>query len=201
MPSKGLESGIGDFLNKMTTKSISKKYIEEVIPKMKGKFGYKNIFAAPKLQKIVLNVGVGRLSQQPNFDKLLPEIINDISLIAGQKPATAAAKKSIAGFKSREGQTVGLKATLRGSKMNDFLERMINIVFPRVKDFRGIDMKSVDKNGNLTIGIKEHAVFPEINFELLKVDFGVEVSIVSNAKTREEAIELYKLLGIPFKKV
>lgn len=183
----------------MTT-AIAKKYKEEIISKMKEKFGYKNSLAVPKLQKVVLSVGVGRLSQQSNFDKILPEIISDISLITGQKPATTSAKKSIAGFKVREGQTVGLKVTLRRNKMKDFFEKMINIVFPRVKDFRGIDIKNVDRNGNLTIGIKEHVVFPEINFETLKVDFGVEVSIVSNAKTREEAIELYKLLGIPFKR-
>ena len=183
----------------MTT-AIAKKYKEEIISKMKEKFGYKNSLAVPKLQKVVLSVGVGRLSQQSNFDKILPEIISDISLITGQKPATTSAKKSIAGFKVREGQTVGLKVTLRRNKMKDFFEKMINIVFPRVKDFRGIDIKNVDRNGNLTIGIKEHVVFPEINFETLKVDFGVEVSIVSNAKTREEAIELYKLLRIPFKK-
>ena len=180
--------------------AINKKYKEEIIPKMKEKFGYKNSLAVPKLQKVVLNVGVGRLSQQSNFDKLLPEIISDISLITGQKPTTTSVKKSIAGFKVREGQTVGLKVTLRRNKMKDFLEKMTNIVFPRVKDFRGIDIKNVDKNGNLTIGIKEHVVFPEINFETLKVDFGVQISIVSNAKTREEAIELYKLLKIPFKK-
>ncbi|MEK7634300.1 MAG: 50S ribosomal protein L5 [Patescibacteria group bacterium] len=183
----------------MTT-AIAKKYKEEIISKMKEKFGYKNSLAVPRLQKVVLSVGVGRLSQQSNFDKILPEIISDISLITGQKPATTSAKKSIAGFKVREGQTVGLKVTLRRNKMKDFFEKMINIVFPRVKDFRGIDIKNVDRNGNLTIGIKEHVVFPEINFETLKVDFGVEVSIVSNAKTREEAIELYKLLGIPFKR-
>lgn len=180
--------------------NIAKKYKEEVVPKMKVKFGYKNDLAVPRLQKVVLSVGVGRLSQQSNFDKILPEIISDISLMTGQKPAITTAKKSIAGFKIRQGQTVGLKVTLRRSKMNDFFEKIINIVFPRVRDFRGIDIKNVDKNGNLTIGIKEHVVFPEINFETLKIDFGVEISIVSNAETREEAIELYKLLGIPFKK-
>lgn len=183
----------------MTT-AIEKKYNKDVVSKMKERFGYKNDLSIPKLEKIVLNVGVGRLSQQSNFDKLLPEIISDISLITGQKPITTLAKKSIAGFKVRERQVVGLKVTLRRSKMYDFLGKMVNIVFPRVKDFRGIDIKNVDKNGNLTIGIKEHAVFPEINFETLKVDFGIEVSIVSNANSKEEAIELYKLLGIPFKK-
>ena len=127
-------------------------------------------------------------------------IIKDLTSITGQKPAPTPAKKSIAGFKIRKGQIVGLKITLRRRRMRDFLEKLINIVFPRVKDFRGIDLKSVDEKGNLTVGFKEHVVFPEINIETSKVDFGLEINIVSNAGTKEEAIELYKLLGIPFKK-
>ncbi|KKR88867.1 MAG: 50S ribosomal protein L5 [Candidatus Wolfebacteria bacterium GW2011_GWA2_42_10] len=177
------------------------KYHKEVLPKMKEKFGYKNDLIAPRLEKIVVNIGIGRLSQQPNFEeKLLPEIIKDLTSITGQKPAPTPAKKSIAGFKIRKGQIVGLKITLRRRRMRDFLEKLINIVFPRVKDFRGIDLKSVDEKGNLTVGFKEHVVFPEINIETSKVDFGLEINIVSNAGTKEEAIELYKLLGIPFKK-
>ncbi|MBI4993418.1 50S ribosomal protein L5 [Candidatus Wolfebacteria bacterium] len=181
--------------------SLTEKYNKEIIPKMKEKFGYKNNLAVPFLKKAVINVGLGRMSQQPNFvDKILPEIIKDLSAITGQKPKTTAAKKSIAGFKLREGQIVGLKVTLRRKKLNDFLERLINIVLPRVKDFKGIDLKNIDKNGNLSVGLKEHVVFPEINSDLLRFDFGLEISIVSNAKNKEEAIELYKLLGIPFKK-
>lgn len=179
---------------------FSKKYKEEVASKMKEKFNYVSDLAVPKIEKIVVNIGVGRLSQQPNFDKNLEFILNDISLITGQKSALAAAKKSIAGFKIRTGQTVGLKTTLRRLKMYDFLQRLINIVFPRTKDFRGISINNVDESGNLNIGIKEHVVFPEISADTIKFDFGFQISIVSNAKTREEAIELYKLLGIPFKK-
>lgn len=160
----------------------------------------KKDLAAPKLEKIVVNVGIGRLSQQPNFeDKILPGLIQDISLISGQKPATCKAKKSIAGFKIRTGQIVGLKVTLRGRRMYDFLEKLIKVIFPRGRDFRGVNLKSIDAKGNLTMGLKEHTVFPEINPETSRVDFGLEISIVSNAKNREEAIKFYRILGIPLK--
>ena len=153
------------------------------------------------IEKIVINVGIGRLSQQPNFeDKVLPELIKEMALITGQKPAITKAKKSISGFKVREGQTVGLKITLRHQRMSDFLERLIKIVFPRLRDFRGIDLKSIDSNGNLTVGLREQMVFPEINPEISKVDFGLEISIVSNAKNKEEAMAFYRSLGIPLKK-
>ena len=182
------------------TMTLFEKYKKETIPKMKGKFGYKNDLAVPKIKKIAVNTGVGRLSQQAGFeDKILPGIMNDLALITGQKPAKTIAKKSIAGFKTRIGQTIGLKITWRRKKMYDFLEKFIRAVLPRVKDFRGIDIKNVDGKGNLTIGVKEHVVFPEISAEIVKFDFGLEISIVSNAKNREEAIELYRLLGIPFK--
>ena len=179
---------------------LLKKYKEEVIPKIKEKFNYKSDLAVPKIKKIVVNIGIGRLSQQPNFDKNLESILNDFSSITGQKPALAAAKKSIAGFKIRAGQTIGLKTTLRHLKMYHFLQKLINIIFPRTKDFRGISINNIDKSGNLNIGIKEHIVFPEISADTIKFDFSFQISIVSNAKTREEAVELYKLLGIPFKK-
>ena len=153
------------------------------------------------IEKIVINVGIGRLSQQPNFeDKVLPELMKEMALIAGQKPAVTKAKKSISGFKVREGQAVGLKVTLRHQRMSDFLERLIKIVFPRLRDFRGIDLKNIDSNGNLTVGLREQTVFPEINPEISKVDFGLEISIVSNAKNKEEAVALYRSLGIPLKK-
>lgn len=177
------------------------KYYKEVIPKIKEVFGYKNNLAVPKIIKIVINTGIGRMSQQPNFqDKILPELIKELSLITGQKPKSTAAKKSIAGFKIRQGQIVGLVAVLRRGRMYDFLDRMIKIVLPRLKDFRGIDLKNVDKKGNLSIGLKEHLVFPEINQETSKFYFGLEITIVSNAKKRDEAIELYRLMGIPLKK-
>jgi len=162
---------------------------------------YKNELAIPRMEKIAMNVGVGRLSQQPNFeDKILPEISKNLSLITGQKPAVCRAKKSISGFKIRAGQIVGLKTTLRRHRMTDFLNKLIKVIFPRVRDFRGLDLKSIDKKGNLTVGLKEQTVFPEINPETSKIDFGMEISIVSNAKTRSEAIKLYRNLGIPLKK-
>ena len=181
--------------------ALQQKYQKEVIPKMKEKFSYKNNLAVPKLEKIIVNAGVGRLSQQQNFEeKILPELMKELALITGQKPKTTAAKKSISGFKIRQGQIVGLKTTLRRKRMYDFLERLIYIYLPRVRDFKGIDIKNIDAKGNLTIGIKEQTIMPEINPETSKVDFGLEVTIVSNAGKREEVIELYRQLGIPLKK-
>ncbi len=172
-----------------------------LIKKLKEELGYKNDLEVPRMEKIVVNVGIGRLSQQTNFeDKILPSLIQDLSLISGQKPAICKAKKSISGFKVRAGQTVGLKITLRRRRMYEFLNKLIKVVLPRVRDFRGINLKSIDAKGNLTIGLREHTVFSEINPEISKVDFGLEISIVSNAKNREEAIKLYRVLGIPLKK-
>lgn len=156
---------------------------------------YKNI------EKIVINTGIGRLASRPDFDKLLPAVINEMALITGQKPAICPAKISISGFKLRSGITIGLKTTLRRKKMADFLGRLIRVVLPRIRDFRGIKLTSVDGRGNLSIGIKEQAVFPEINSEQSKVDFGIELTIVPKlAKSREEAIQFYRELGILFKK-
>lgn len=154
----------------------------------------------PRLLKIVVNTGVGRMSQQSGFeDKILPNIIESFGLLTGQRPAPAKARKSIAGFKLREGQIVGLKATLRHQRMHDFLTRLVGIVLPRVRDFSGIDSKNVDQSGNLSFGLHDSLVFPEINPETAKVDFGLEVSIVSTASNRDEAVEFYRSLGIPLK--
>lgn len=172
-----------------------------LIKKIKEAFGYKNDLEIPRIEKIVVNVGVGRLSQQPNFeDKILPELIKNLSLITGQKTAICKSKKSIAGFKIRTGQIIGLKTTLRRKRMFDFFEKLIKIVFPRIRDFQGINLKNIDSQGNLSIGLKENTVFPEINPEISKVDFGMEISIVIKAKNKEEATELYRILGIPLKK-
>jgi len=153
------------------------------------------------LEKVVVNVGVGRLSSQPNFeDKILPEITKELSLITGQKAATRPATQSIAGFKTRAGTIVGLKTTLRGNRLQEFLKKLIHVVLPRVRDFRGIKTSAVDAGGNLTIGIKEHLVFPEISPELSKVNFGMEVTIVPKISSPEKSFELYKSLGIPFSK-
>ncbi len=171
------------------------------IGKIKEKFGYKNDLEIPRMEKIVLNIGAGRLSQQPGFEeKILPELSKGLSLISGQKPAVCKAKKSIAGFKTRAGQIIGLKTTLRKKRMDDFFEKLIKVVIPRLRDFRGINLKSIDSKGNLTIGFKDQMVFPEIDPETSKVDFGLEISIVINAKDREEAMEFYRILGVPLKK-
>lgn len=154
-----------------------------------------------QIEKIVVNAGLGRLSQQGQYEeKILPEVEKEFAVITGQKPQTRPAKKSIAGFKIREGQIIGLKATLRHKRMEDFLERIANLTLPRVKDFRGLDLGKVDENGNLNIGFKEQTVFPEIDTEKSKVSFGVQVTVVPKKKNREAAIDLYRRLGLPLKK-
>jgi len=154
-----------------------------------------------QIEKIVVNAGIGRLSAAPNFDKLLPDLINEMGLIVGQKPAPRPARQSISGFKLRAGTIVGLKATLRRKRMADFLRKLIQVVLPRIRDFRGIDPKNVDAQGNLNIGIKEHVTFPEVSAEHAKANFGLEVTVVPKyIKNRDAALQLYKELGIPFKK-
>ncbi|BCX16144.1 MAG: 50S ribosomal protein L5 [Candidatus Parcubacteria bacterium] len=181
--------------------TLMEKYNKKIRLELKDELGLKNIHLVPRLEKVVVNTGIGRLSQNPNFtDKILPEVMKEISLICGQKPAICKAKKSIAGFKLREGQIVGLKVTLRGKRMYDFVERLIKIALPRVRDFKGINLKNVDSKGNLNLGFKEQVVFPEIDQDTSWVDFGLQVTITVNARKREEAIELYKKLGFVFKK-
>lgn len=154
-----------------------------------------------EIEKIVVNAGIGRLSQQGQFEeKILPEVNREFSIITGQKAATRLAKKSIAGFKIREGQIIGLKATLRQKRMEDFFARLVNLTLPRVKDFRGLDLTNIDESGNLNIGFKEQNVFPEIDMEKSKVNFGLQVTIVPRKKNREAAIALYRRLGLPLKK-
>ena len=153
------------------------------------------------IEKIVVGAGIGRLSQQGQFEeKILPEVVKEFSMITGQKAATRPAKRSIAGFKIREGQIVGLKATLRQRRMEDFFERLVRLALPRVKDFRGLDLKNIDESGNLNIGFKEQSVFPEIDLEKSKVNFGIQVTIVPRKKNRELTIDLYRRLGLPLKK-
>jgi large subunit ribosomal protein L5 len=182
---------------------LKEKYIKEVVPVMMEKFGYKSKMAVPKILKAVVNVGFGRLvagKTKQEREKICQEILDDLALITGQRPVLTSARKSISGFKVRKGMKIGAKVTLRKQKMYDFLERLIHIALPRTRDFKGINQKSIDKQGNLTIGIREHIVFPEVAQESIKRIFGFEITIVTNAKTREEAIELFKLLGFPIKK-
>lgn len=172
------------------------KYRKEVIPAMRAKFGYKNVMQVPRLNKTVLNIGVGRHVKD---EKMLEKIEKDLALLTGQKPLPTAAKKSIASFKIREGAKIGYKVTLRKSKMYDFIDRLISIALPRTRDFRGIEQKSFE-GGVLNLGIAEHSIFPEIHYESLKDVFSLEVSVVTNAKKKEEAAALLKLMGFPIKK-
>jgi len=154
-----------------------------------------------QFEKVVVNIGVGRLRQQnASFDeKVLPEIMKEVALITGQHPSTRPAKKSIAGFKMREGDILGIKVTLRGKRMTDFINKVIKIVLPRVRDFAGLGENSIDKQGNLNFGFKEQFVFPEIIPEKSKVNFGLQISVKITAKTAEEAAEFYKSYGLPLK--
>lgn len=177
------------------SKSLQKKYLAEVVPAMVRRFDFSNVMQVPKITKVVVNVGVGRIKDE----KQLQEIIKMMTLITGQKPALMPAKKSVSAFKTRLGQIIGYKVTLRGKRMYDFIERLINVALPRERDFRGLDPKAFDRFGNLTIGIKEHIVFPEIIGEDYKFLFGFEITVVTNARKRERGIELLRLTGFPIK--
>jgi len=177
---------------------IEEKYKKEVIPQMKQKFGYKNDLAVPRIEKVVVNVGIGSVIVSKD-EKAQKSITEDLTLITGQKPLITLAKKAISTFKTREGMPVGLKVTLRGKRMYDFLSRLINIVLPRTRDFRGLNSKSIDGNGNLSIGIKEHLIFPEISQDDIRRIFGLEITVVTHTKNKEQALTLYKLMGFPIK--
>ncbi len=155
-----------------------------------------------QLEKVVVNTGIGRLSTQPNFaDKILPEVTANFAAITGQKPSERPAKKSISSFKLREGTIIGLKATLRKNRMEQFLNKVIKVVLPRVRDFQGISSKNIDEHGNLTFGVKDQLVFPEVSPETSRSNFGVEITVVPKLrKTREQAFAFYKDIGVPFMK-
>lgn len=175
---------------------LYEQYKQEISPKMMDRFQYKNIMQVPKIEKVIVNVGVGEAIQNP---KSLDGAVNDLMLITGQRPVITKAKKSIAGFKLREGMSIGCKVTLRGERMYDFLDRLINIVLPRVRDFRGVSPQAFDGRGNYSLGIKEQTIFPEIEYDKIDKIRGLEVVIVTNAKTDEEARELLKSMGMPFR--
>ncbi|MCR5005542.1 MAG: 50S ribosomal protein L5 [Clostridiales bacterium] len=172
-------------------------YTNEIVPQMIKKFGYKNIMEVPKLEKIVLNMGVGEAKENP---KALEGAVNDMTIIAGQKPIITKAKKSIANFKLREGMTIGCKVTLRGTKMYDFADRLISLALPRVRDFRGVNPNAFDGRGNYAMGIKEQLIFPEISYDKVDKVRGMDIIFVTTAKTDEEARELLTLMGMPFEK-
>ena len=174
---------------------IKEKFNKEVAPALKEKFGYKNVLAIPKIEKVVVNIGTGRGLQDAKFNEVAESTLQRIT---GQRPVKTIAKKSISNFKIREGLVVGMMTTLRGPRMYDFLDKLVNITLPRIRDFRGISDKSVDPQGNLTIGFKEHIAFPEIKSDEVEKIHGLQVTIVTSAKSRAEGLELFKLLGFPF---
>lgn len=181
---------------------LKETYEKKAVPAMMQQFHYKSTMAVPRVMKVTLNTGIGRIVTGKSMEeqkKIAEEIAGDISLIAGQKAVPSRAKRSIASFKSRQGMPIGIKVTLRGKRMYDFLDRLIHIVLPRSRDFQGLDEKSLDKKGNLSIGIKEHIFFPEISPEKVKHMIGLEITVTMNAKSREEGAALLRLLGFPIK--
>lgn len=175
---------------------LKKYYFEVVVPKMMEIFGYKNPLQVPRLYKIVVNMGIGKWRDD---EKYIEEAIQDLALITGQKPVFRKARKSIAGFHVKKGDNVGLTVTLRRNMMYDFFDRLINVAMPRAKDFKGFYSKGFDGKGNYSIGIKEHTIFPEVPYTKIKYIKGMTITIVTTAKTDEEAKELLKLMGMPFR--
>jgi large subunit ribosomal protein L5 len=171
-------------------------YKQEIVPRLMEKFKYQNVMEAPKVDRVVINIGVGEAIQN---SKALDGAVNDLSTTSGQKPVITRAKKSIAGFKLREGMPIGCKVTLRGERMYEFLDRLINLSLPRVRDFRGVSPQAFDGRGNYSLGIKEQTIFPEIDYDKIDKIRGLEVVIVTTAKTDEEGRELLRGLGMPFR--
>lgn len=176
---------------------LQKKYQEEVVPTLMNKFEYKSVMQVPAIEKIVVNMGVGDAVQN---SKALDSAVEELSLISGQQPVVTRAKKSIAGFRLREGMPIGAKVTLRGERMYDFLQKLIAVSLPRVRDFRGISNKAFDGRGNYTLGVKEQLIFPEINYDNVSKIRGLDIVIVTTSNTDEEARELLANLGMPFQK-
>lgn len=176
---------------------LKEKYVNEITPALVSKFEYKSVMQAPKVDKIVINMGVGEAVQNT---KSLDSAVEELQTIAGQKPVVTKAKKSIAGFRLREGMPIGCKVTLRGERMYDFLDKLIAISLPRVRDFRGVSNKSFDGRGNFTLGVKEQLIFPEIDYDKVSKVRGMDIVIVTTANSDEEARELLKQFGMPFQK-
>ncbi|GGA53775.1 50S ribosomal protein L5 [Kroppenstedtia guangzhouensis] len=181
----------------MATLPLKERYKQEISPSLMKKFDYTSPMQVPKVEKVVINMGVGEAVQNP---KVLDGAVEDLTQISGQKPVVTRAKKSIAGFKLREGMPIGAKVTLRGQRMYDFLDKLINVALPRVRDFRGISPKAFDGRGNYTLGLKEQLVFPEIDYDKVDKVRGMDVVIVTTANTDEEARELLTRMGMPFRK-
>lgn len=174
---------------------LREKYENEVVPAMREKFGYKSIMQVPKIEKVVVNMGCGDAKDNA---KLLDAAVNDLTLITGQKAIVTRAKKSVANFKIREGMPLGCKVTLRQAKMYEFVDKLVNVALPRVRDFKGVSGKAFDGRGNYALGIKEQLIFPEVEYDKIEKLRGMDIIFVTTAKTDEEAKELLKLLGMPF---
>ncbi len=170
-------------------------YQKNIITNLQTKFGYKNINMGPKLEKIVINMGLGL---DGNDSKILKSCENDLSMLTGQKPVLTKFKKSISNFKTRKGTSAGLKVTLRKNRMYEFLDRLVNIALPRVKDFRGLSPKGFDKSGNYTFGVKEHIIFPEVNFDKVEKIRGLDITVVVKAQNKDHSYELLKQFNFPF---
>ena len=174
---------------------IKEKYLAEAVPALQQKFGYKNVMEIPRLEKVIINIGLGDCKDNA---KALESAVAELTQIAGQKPLVTKARKSIANFKLRQGMNVGAKVTLRGARMEEFIDKLVNIALPRVRDFRGVSPKAFDGRGNYALGIKEQLIFPEIEYDKVDKIRGMEMIFVTTAKTDEEAKELLRLLGMPF---
>ncbi len=177
------------------TSRLREKYENEIKSALMDKFGYENVMQVPKLEKIVINIGVGQAKDNP---KALESAVKDLEIIAGQKPVITVAKKSIANFKLREGMKIGTKVTLRGEKMYEFLDKFMNVALPRVRDFRGVSNSSFDGRGNYAIGVKEQLIFPEIEYDKVDAIRGLDIAIITTANTDEEARVFLQLMGMPF---
>ena len=175
---------------------LREHYHKRVIPALKKEFGYKNVMAVPKIEKVSVNIGLGEATQTP---KLMDGAVNELGQIAGQKPIVTKAKKSIAAFKLREGMSIGAMVTLRGDRMYEFLDRLMNVALPRVRDFRGVSSKSFDGRGNYTLGVKDQLIFPEIDYNKVEKIKGMNISITTTAKTDPEGLALLKHMGMPFR--
>ncbi|HET7522243.1 MAG TPA: 50S ribosomal protein L5 [Bacillales bacterium] len=176
---------------------LQEHYRKEVIPSLMEKFNYSSVMEVPKIEKVVINMGIGEAVQNA---KALDDAVEELTAISGQKPVVTKAKKSIAGFKVREGMPIGTKVTIRGERMYDFLDKLISVSLPRVRDFRGVSNKSFDGRGNFTLGVREQLIFPEIEYDKVNKVRGMDIVIVTTAKTDEEAYELLNQFGMPFRK-
>ncbi|SDN91564.1 50S ribosomal protein L5 [Alkalicoccus daliensis] len=176
---------------------LKERYNQEITPSLKEKFNYSSVMEVPQIEKIVINMGVGDAVQN---SKVLDKAVEELAVIAGQKPLITKAKKSIAGFKVREGMPIGAKVTLRGERMYDFLDKLVSVSLPRVRDFRGVSKKAFDGRGNYTLGVREQLIFPEINYDNVDKVRGMDIVVVTTANTDEEARELLTQFGMPFQK-